>query len=274
MSVNTTSDNLQSNKLVFSWMQQMITMNSEPSGLCTVRDVVHASSRLSAENHLDIYKGSYIARLRECMRNQFTALAWALGDVLFDAFTDDYLTVYPSHSYTLNNLGAHFAQYLQQTRPDKDETVKEDWPDFLIELAEFEFQLSVIFDEPCAYEPIVADDTVSETELMLSPLAHLFSHTYPVRRYYLDTVLKKEPPLPLPEPEQCVVTRVDFRLGLFEVNTGQFHFLSILKEGYSVADALTAFKLRWGYSDTDLEAVWPAWRSYFIQSGILLHRLQ
>lgn len=274
MSVNKASENLQSNKLVHSWMQHMITTGKGTQEVYSVPDIVHASSRLSAENHLDIYKGSYIARLRECMRNQFTALAWALGDALFDSFTDDYLAVYPSHSYTLNNLGAHFAQYLQQTRPDKDETVKEDWPDFMIELAEFEFQLSVIFDEPCSYEPKVAIVSDIDSELLISPLAHLFSHTYPVRRYYLDTVLKKEPPLPLPEPEQCVVTRVDFRLGLFEVNTGQFHFLSIMKEGLSVADALTAFKLRWGFSDTDLEAVWPAWRSYFIQSGILLHRLQ
>ena len=106
------------------------------------KDFINDSSRLSAEIHLSIYRQSYIARLRECMKNQFSALAFALGEELFQMFADQYLESYPSGSYTLNNLGKNFPAFLEETRPDAESEEKESWIDFIIELAKFEYSLS------------------------------------------------------------------------------------------------------------------------------------
>src|SRR6202008_4858565 len=111
-----------------------------------VEDIVNQSQRLSAVHHLDLYRHSYIARLRSCMQSQFSALAYALGSELFELFADQYLDTYPSESYTLNTLGEKFAIFLQEPRPDAGQEPKETWPDFMIELAGFEYALSKIFD--------------------------------------------------------------------------------------------------------------------------------
>ena len=79
--------------------------------------LVNDSSRLSAEQHLGIYRRGYIARLRECMKNQFSALNYALGDKLFQMFADEYLGAHPSVSYTLSELGRKFPDFLEATRP-------------------------------------------------------------------------------------------------------------------------------------------------------------
>src|ERR1700733_1314411 len=86
-----------------NWMQGMLVQHVPVAdGDVTVEDVVSASKRLSAVRHLNIYRQSYIARLRACMQNQFGALAYALGAELFELFADQYLDSTPSESYTLN----------------------------------------------------------------------------------------------------------------------------------------------------------------------------
>ena len=100
--------------------------------------IIKPSSKLSSQQHLSIYQFSYIARLRACMASQFKALEYALGEKLFEGFADEYLKTYPSKSYTLMDLGAQFADFLEETRPDKDQEEREDWPDFMIELKSME----------------------------------------------------------------------------------------------------------------------------------------
>src|ERR1700759_1363098 len=109
--------------------------------------IVNHSEKLPANEHLAIYQRSYIARLRNCMSQQFSALEYALGGELFRGFADDYLVSYPSTSYNLAGLGAHFARHLQATRPDAQDDVKEDWIYFIIELAKFEYDINALFEQ-------------------------------------------------------------------------------------------------------------------------------
>src|SRR5215213_1488697 len=105
-----------------NWMQSVLV---EPDSQASLEDFINESSRLNAARHLNIYRQSYIARLRECMKNQFSALAFALGEDLFQMFADQYLDAHPSRSYTLNNLGKNFPDFLEETRPDAAEKEKE-----------------------------------------------------------------------------------------------------------------------------------------------------
>lgn len=231
--------------------------------------LVKESARLTAARHLDIYRYSYIARLRECMKNQFSALAYALGDDLFRMFADQYLSAYPSDSYTLNELGRKFSRFLQETRPDAAQEVKESWVDFIIQLAHFEYMLSLIFDAHSDEEDRQADDSTPDENLKLNPLLRLFHHPYPICRYYLDVTRKNEPELPLPEDSYCAVARNNYRLSLLEIKPAQYHFLEILAREKSVARAKEHFITTYNADAGRLDDAWAAWRKTFIAAGFL-----
>ena len=255
------------------WMQTILVrpgkFTAQDSGKIETADLINASEKLSAQRHLNIYQQSYIARLRECMKNQFSGLAYALGEQLFQSFADDYLSVYPSENYTLNNLGKKFPDYLEQTRPDANEAIKESWPDFMIELAQFEFNLSVIFDEAAEEKKEAISSTPNE-ELALLPVFHLFQHRYPICNYYLDFAAKKEPQLPFAAESYCVVTRKNYRLGLFEINAAQFLFLTKMKAGKSIAAALDETADGFHFDAQQKDQLWMEWRKNFMASGFFV----
>ncbi|MFT6333479.1 MAG: hypothetical protein ACI86M_000623 [Saprospiraceae bacterium] len=103
-------------------MQPLPSESEEPY----LETVIKSSKRLSAKQHLAIYQMSYVARLRNCLAKQFSALEYALGENLFRGFADEYLQQYPSTSYNLIYLGENFATFLEVTRSGKNEAIKED----------------------------------------------------------------------------------------------------------------------------------------------------
>lgn len=230
-------------------------------------NLVNESSRLTAARHLNIYRQSYIARLRECMKNQFSALAFALGEELFQMFADQYLDAHPSASYTLNELGKKFPGYLEATRPDADASEKEEWIDFIVELARFEYELSVIFDEHAEDEIDLANYDAPDERLKLVPVFRIFRHRHPVCRYYLDVVNKKSPELPFEEESFCAVTRNDYRLSLVEIKPAQYYFLERLVRGDSIAQAKEYFVNIYGFDAEKTDDVWKHWRKNFISAG-------
>lgn len=252
-----------------NWMQSALVRQDGRAAPAHPESLVNESGRLTAARHLEIYRYSYIARLRDCMKNQFSALAYALGEELFQMFADQYLDAYPSASYTLNELGRRFPDFLQETRPDAAQEEEEPWVDFIIELARFEYALSLIFDANCDEEARPANETTPEENLRLNPLLRLFHHPYPVCRYYLDVTRKKEPELPLPEDSYCAVARKNYRLSLLEIKPAQYHFLETLAKENSVARAKEHFVSLYRFDPVRLDNVWGAWRETFIRAGFL-----
>lgn len=248
-----------------NWMQTVLISPENQSA--NPENFIKDSSRLTAARHLNIYRQSYIARLRECMKNQFSGLAYALGEELFQMFADQYLDFYPSDSYTLNNLGKNFPAFLQETRPDAGAEEKESWIDFIVELARFEYSLSVIFDENAEEEIVLADDSAPDEALKLIPVFHLFRHKYPICRYYLNVVKKRKPELPYEETSFCAVTRNDYRLGLLEIKPAQYYFLERLTKGESIVKAKDYCINIYGFDVKEFDNVWNIWRSNFIAAG-------
>lgn len=66
---------------------------------------------------LQVYAAGYRMRLLECLSADFPALEQFLGKALFERFGNAFLDLHPSRSFTLFNLGAEFANYLNDTRP-------------------------------------------------------------------------------------------------------------------------------------------------------------
>ncbi len=261
------------------WMQHMLLdphgqTETDPMQLLpeaftggNVASVINDSDRLSAREHLAIYQRSYIARLRDCMAKQFSALEYALGENLFCGFADNYLELYPSKSYNLMNLGEHFADYLEATRPDKDQPVKEEWPDFMIELARFEYATMIIFDEKADEGFTLVDENTPEEQLELIPVFYPFNFQFPVRWFYSEFVNGREPGLPYAQETFCAIVRRNYKLALFDLNQGQYFLLSYLKGGYSLAEAKKLLCENEGFDTGKLEGVWPVWKKKWLELG-------
>jgi len=99
-------------------MQAMI-LEATTSG---AREHVRGNNRLTAEAQLGIYAQGYRLRLLECLRAEYPVLAALAGPTAFDLFAQGYIAAHPSHSYTLYDFGAGFADYLEQARPAGDGT--------------------------------------------------------------------------------------------------------------------------------------------------------
>ncbi|MEM6686628.1 MAG: DNA-binding domain-containing protein, partial [Bacteroidota bacterium] len=235
--MNIKRDNQQQNAVksfaeIQQWMQQQL-MHPQFSG--DYETYVNSTSKLSAKQHVQIYQRSYIARLRDCMEAQFPALCYALGRPLFLQFADWYLLEYPSKSYTLGDLGQYFGQFLAETRPDKEAAVKESWPDFMIELAKFEFLVNTSFDEKAAENHQIATPESDESRLQLVPVCYILQHNFPISEYYKAAVNERKPELPFAQESHCVLLRRNYRLGLFELTPLQYHFLKKLQQSNSIS---------------------------------------
>lgn len=250
-----------------NWMQSALLRHDSQTEAENPENYVNESSRLSAAQHLQIYRRSYAARLRECMKNQFSALVFALGEELFQMFADQYLDAHPSASYTLNKLGEKFPAFLEESRPDAAQAEKEEWIDFIVELARFEYELSVTFDEYAEEEFSLADDSAPDEKLKPVPVFRLFRHRHPVCRYYLDVVNKKSPELPFEEESFCVVTRNNYRLSLLEIKPAQYYFLERIVKGDSIAQAKEYFINVYNFDAEKLDDAWKHWRRNFIAAG-------
>jgi hypothetical protein len=140
------------------WMQRVIVHpggvlvgaaddENEPVARAAIEAVINRSRALTAVERLEIYNHSYYARLLECLREEYSVLAQALGEELFDSFALAYLQAHPSRSYTLADLGSAFPEYLAATRPEQADA---DWPELLIDLARLERTINEVFDGPGA----------------------------------------------------------------------------------------------------------------------------
>lgn len=251
----------------------LLTPLLSPEYQAFITNEVKSSSKMSAKAHLAIYQRSYTARLQQCMATQFSVLQYALGDELFQLFVRQYLHSFPSEHYSLTNLGDNFSLFLQQTRLDADQEIKEDWPNFIIELANFETSLIHLYEQDavdvqCDSQQLVATAQTKDSQLMLVPVIKLFSHCFPVMAYYKAVNDEQEPELPMAQQSFGAVIRRNYRLAIIELNQSQYLFLTLLVEIKDVQKVKALMVSQYGYQTDSLEKLWLHWREYFVVMGI------
>ncbi|MFT6459823.1 putative DNA-binding domain-containing protein [Pseudophaeobacter arcticus] len=221
------------------WMQQALVkpQQTQPQ---EIKDRVRSTSRLSAAAALEIYQNSYSLRIAACMRDQFPALCYALGEGLFNDFVAEYSRQAPPESYTLYDLGRRFAGFLQANRPDLGAPAPELWVDFIIDLARFERQIFSTFDCAGAEELHLAEPTTPDAELLAQPSLSVAAYGFPVGTYY-HAVRQGLAPQP-PEREQVylAILRKDYVTHTIPVSFPHFVFLQEMCLGGTVATALAA----------------------------------
>ncbi len=267
------------------WMQQMLLDPFQQTAVAPVQflpehlqqqaedstgieTLIEDTEKLNARRHLGIYQRGYIARLRNCMSQQFSALEYALGEDIFIAFADGYLASRPSTHYNLNWLGKDFANYMQINRPDADAEVKEDWIDFMIELAQFEFDFGLLYDQKGDEHFIGAQFEDSDDSIVLRDVCGIFEFQFPIRWFYTEFKQDKKPSLPQTYPSFCLVVRHNFQMSIYDLHPEQYAFLSLVKGGLSIPDAKEKFKeLRPEVAD-QFETVWPEWKRRWVEINL------
>jgi hypothetical protein len=246
--------------------------------------VIRRSKNLSAEERLGIYANAYYARLLECLRESFPVLCKALGRELFDEFAFDYLQRYPSSSYTLSRLGDRFADFLEETRPDRSAsgaTPAVDWPDFLIDLARLEWTIEQVFDGPgvegqalLSAADLRGMDPARFGEARLRPVVclTLLTFKFPVNDYYTAARRLGEgaeaPDTPAPGAQYLALTRRDYVVRRIVLSAAQHALLTGLKEGRQVNESIALAAERWAGDEAAFAAAIGEWFGEWSAAGL------
>lgn len=212
-----------------------------------VESLIHPSRSLSSIDRLAVYGNAYTARLLECLADEFPAVAHAVGEETFASFAFEYVQLYPSHSYTLAQLGVDFPRYLAETRPDREVDEQPDWADFLIDLAKLERTYSEVFDGPGHERSAtltnndlarIVPETWPQVTLSLAECIRLMPLNFPAHEYASAVRRNDDVIPPEPQPTWLVVTRRDYIVRRFAVSRAEFELLSQLVAGRTVGDAI------------------------------------
>ena len=251
-----------------AWMQQALLQSSADPA--SIEAHIAPSAHLSASEHLAIYQRSYYARLLAVMKEQFKALCATLGESLFSDFVRAYLADFPSESPTLSELGARFPVYLEQIRPDKAE--KEVWVDFMINLAQYEWDLYLMFDAPGHEGKPYATAAIADEALRLQPCFALKKYAFSVNVFYREFAHNTEQDIPAPQKTFLALCRKNYRIGIFRLSPPQFYFLRKMGEGQPVSKALQATADFFKLPLEDLSAAWQRWREDWLDAGFFKNK--
>lgn len=270
-----------------TWMLFVVT---DPRGVATARvgqvesDPTALSRRINetdqwpASQRMHVYWSAYFARLIECLRNEFPTLLCVLGDEAFDDFARGYLQAHPPHSYTLGQLGANFAAYLADTRPARHDD-RPDWADCLVDLAAYEWTLSVVFDGPGG-EDVEALDA---TELSAIPEHQWLDCTFrfvpgltprqfrfPVHEMHDAARRGESPTFPPSSPVCLAFSRRNFVVQHHALAVEEFQLLERLASGCRLGDALETLLNDGTMNAADVAGRLAGWFERWTRFGLLV----
>jgi hypothetical protein len=215
-----------------------------------IEHVVTRSRAMTAVERLEIYNRAYFARLLECLREEYSALAAALGQDLFDTFAVGYLQECPPGSYTLADLGARFPEYLAATRPTpgSEQGSEADWPEFLVDLARLERAINEVFDGPgvegrrlLSAERLreIPAERWPDVRLVCVPCLRLMTFGFPVNDCFTAIRASERWDVPRREPSFVAISRRDYRVFRHPLAVKQFELLHGLAMGETIGAIIT-----------------------------------
>jgi hypothetical protein len=244
------------------WMQEAVLF---PRGVNKgeVEQRLASSPRLSGADGLAIYQRGYFLRIAGCMREQFPALCHALDEPLFNDFVADYIRDCPPESHTLYDLGRRFPAFLEERRPDRNLSLdeRESWIDFMIDLANFERAVFVMFDAPGQEGRPFATAATPDEQLRLQPAFALGAYRYPVAAYYHAVRQKQPAPFPTASPCFVALVRTDYLTRTIPLSPPEYRFLQTMVAGGSVADAVRHL----GVAPGEVRCRWLDWGFFIAQ---------
>jgi hypothetical protein len=277
----------QSLALIQQWMKSVITERghfveklesaAQQHGL-PAEEVVAEKRGLSARERLSIYTSGYVARLLECMRADFPVLRRFTGDAVFDAFARAYIVTEPPHSPSLFDLGAGFAQFLNETKPaaGAGEMNTEDEMNVLLdlpaEIARFERARTEVMrahgienDPHPSFSPL--DVLSSDLKLQTTPCLRLLELKFSLIDFFQED--REESAQPDVRRSFVAISRSDYRINAMEIERWQFAFLRACERAVSAHIASRRAAEESGTEASSVLANLVLWLPVAIQSGFL-----
>ena len=247
------------------WMQGTLIKPREKYTSTEVGHYISEGKNITAVQCLGIYQRSYYSRLVECMRSQFKALHYTLGDLLFEDFVRMYLQETPSASPSLSQLGERFPVFLQENRPDKN--APELWIDFMIAMAQFECDLYEIFDREGSEGKEKAVESTLDEQLQLNSCFKIVKYPFRVNLYYQEVAQGNKPEITPEEETYIVFLRVDYQVFIVPVTAQQFLFLEIFQREKNISKAKKGLIQKYGLSEDKINELWKEWKKEWIEKG-------
>ena len=265
-----------------SWLQAAImpSLGEYPTA-SDVKQVVTPSSRLTAEERLEIYRRAYVARLVECLEEAYPIMRETLGLESFHDFAVGYVQAYPSRSYTLGEFGCEFPKFLAETQPS--DLPAASWPMFLVELATLEATYQELFDSP-GDELLAPEDwerqrqsigsltpeLLPQVQFEWSPTLRLLACSFPVARYWSGQRQGDRGSIPTPEATYVVMFRRDYVVRHYEVSSAEFALLAALYSGATFAAAMQELPAGETLAPSDVQQWFQDWTAQRLIRGYRL----
>lgn len=245
-------------------------------------ELVKEDERVSRETRIGIYAVGYMLRLLECMQADLPSLYAFWGPSLFDLFGRSYILQNPSQSYSLYDLTAGFADFLDRTRPpdeliDQQNSIQYAIPAELVRMERA--RLAAILSK--GTEGIQAVPSLSffsffsgeETRLHAHPALQLLIQKMPLVNLYRQLMQEEEPTIPEYQTSYTAVTRLHFRIQFHEITEQQFHFLSYLQSHNQPTDLQEAIHytaLQTSQDKADLLSSICLWLPNAVEMGLAM----
>jgi hypothetical protein len=195
---------------------------------------------LSAGDRIEIYRNGYWSRLVECLRDDYPAVAHALGAPAFRALCLAFIEAHPPRSASLNFYGAPFAAYCA-ARPGAE-------LGFAAELARLEWAVveAIHADAdrligPASFSARGARELDLERAcLEPSPALRVLSMSHPAHVYYQAFLDGEDPSPPGAEPSHVAVCRRGDDVWRIPLEAPLVRVLGLLIGGAPLGQALSA----------------------------------
>ena len=197
------------------------------------------TGELTPEQRLEVYRSGYVARLVECLQDDYPAVEIALGADAFVELCRDFITTHPPRANTLNTYGAPFAGYCKARA--------ESWSGFICDLARLQWALVEAIhaptDEPLTQQGLGSLSATDWEQASLRPsrALTLLHFDYPVNEYLQAVYDNPHPVMPAPAPSSTAVCRSGYDVYRLGLGAPRARLLDSLIRGVPLAVALDQF---------------------------------
>lgn len=243
--------------------------------------LVKGDERVPLETRIGIYANGYLLRLLECMQADLPSLYNLLGPDLFELFARGYLIEHPPTSYSLFQLTAGFAAYLDGTHPPIDEhnaekTVEYKLPGELVRMERA--RLAVLLNK--GTEGVQTTPAIgffdffsgNNTQIKAHPALELLTQKMPLIQLYRHLMTDEEFEFPPLKTTYVAVTRVNFKIQFYELSTWQYLFLEYLKtaeKALHLYDIIHAISPKTEKDKSELLSEASLWLPNALQLGLI-----
>lgn len=201
--------------------------------------LVRPRSPLSAVERWDIYANMYFYRLRDCLKDDFAAVAGVIGDADFHNLITDYLLAHPPRHFSLRYAGERLPDFLQEHELSRRRP-------FLADLARLEYAIVDSFDaaDVVALTPDELQNVQAEEwpglHLLLSPSARLLQLEWPAGEIWEDAKQGREPEAIAAQPTHIRVWRKQLRVFHKIIDPSEAVALAELERGRAFGEVCEA----------------------------------